>query len=62
MYETSNKCTKAGAEGSIRAVHNYAKRACAGLPNDKKLREFYDEVKVKFDAYQKEQDAVKAKE
>jgi len=61
MYESSNKCTKAGTEGSIRAVHNYAKKACAGLPNDAKLREFYDEVKVKLDAYKTEQDAVNAK-
>jgi tetratricopeptide (TPR) repeat protein len=61
MYETSDKCTKAGSEGSIRGVHNYAKKACVGLPNDKKLREFYDEVKVKFDAYQAAQDAAKAK-
>lgn len=61
MYETSDKCTKAGTEGSIRGVHNYAKKACVGLPNDKKLREFYDEVKVKFDAYQAEQDAANAK-
>lgn len=61
MYETSDKCTKAGAEGSIRGVHNYAKKACAGAPNDKKLREFYDEVKVKFDAYKAAQDALNAK-
>jgi hypothetical protein len=44
-----------GNPKNIRAIHNYAKKALDGCNNDKKVREFYDEVKVKYDEYMKEQ-------
>ena len=40
-----------GSKTNIRAIHNYAKKALDGSNNDKKVKEFYDEVKVKYDEY-----------
>lgn len=52
LYERSDRCTKSGTQGDIRAIHNYMKKATQNSPNDKKLREFYNEVKAKFDSYE----------
>ena len=52
LYEKSEKCTKPGTQGEIRAIHNYMKKATQNNPNDKKLREFYNEVRNKFDSYE----------
>lgn len=35
----------------MRAIHNYAKKALDGNPNDSKVKEFYQEVKSKYDKY-----------
>ena len=43
----------------IRTVHNYAKKAHQGNPNDKKVKELYDQVRAKFEESQKKEEAPK---
>jgi len=42
---------------NLRAIYNYAKKAFEGNSNDKKVKELYEEIKEKFDRYNREQEA-----
>ena len=38
-------------KSNIRAIHNYAKKAVEGNPNDQKVKDFYNEIKSKYDEF-----------
>ncbi len=38
-------------ESNIRSIYNYAKKAYDGNQSDAKVKEFYNEVKVKYDKF-----------
>ena len=60
MYQKNGEF-KTSLQG-VRTVHNYAKKALSGNPNDKKVKELYEAVKAKFEESQKKDQPVPEKE
>jgi tetratricopeptide (TPR) repeat protein len=53
----NSKAGDKGSEKEIKTIFNYAKKAVEGNPNDKKVREFHDEIKVKYEQSKKESES-----
>lgn len=43
-----------GNNDNIKVIYDYAKKALKGNPNDAKIKELHDEVKVSYDKYMEE--------
>lgn len=54
LQAKENSESSSGSIRNIRTIHNYAKKALDGNPSDSKVKEFYNEVKLKFDEFNEE--------